>query len=146
MDALSTLFERFLRERRYLKNVTPKTVVWYETAFLALSRAVRLSGPSDLNRSVLQDFVVGLRERGLSPVSCNTYLKALNAFFAWLHAEGHLLEPLVLSPQRTEKPVLTVLSEEQLKRLIAFRPKGLSQSRAHVLACTLMDRDVGGCR
>jgi integrase len=79
-------------------------------------------------------------------VSCNTYLKALNAFFAWLHAEGHLLEPLVLSPQRTEKPVLTVLSEEQLKRLIAFRPKGLSQSRAHVLACTLMDRDVGGCR
>ena len=74
MDALSTLFERFLRERRYLKNVTPKTVVWYETAFLALSRAVRLSGPDDLNRSVLQDFVVGLRERGLSPVSCNTYL------------------------------------------------------------------------
>ena len=58
MDALSTLFERFLRERRYLKNVTPKTVVWYETAFLALSRAVRLSGPDDLNRSVLQDFVV----------------------------------------------------------------------------------------
>lgn len=24
MDTLSTLFERFLRERRYLKNVTPK--------------------------------------------------------------------------------------------------------------------------
>ena len=35
MDALSTLFERLLRERRYLKIVTPKTVVWYETAFLA---------------------------------------------------------------------------------------------------------------
>lgn len=33
MSALSTLFEQFLRERRYLKNVTPKTAVWYESAF-----------------------------------------------------------------------------------------------------------------
>jgi hypothetical protein len=40
MTALSALFERFLRERRYLKNVTPKTVVWYETAFQAFTRAV----------------------------------------------------------------------------------------------------------
>ncbi len=30
MSPLSTLFEQFLRERRYLKNVTPKTVIWYE--------------------------------------------------------------------------------------------------------------------
>jgi hypothetical protein len=40
MTALSTLFERFLRERRDLKNVTPKTVVWYQTAFLAFTRTV----------------------------------------------------------------------------------------------------------
>ena len=33
MPALNTLFERFLRERQYLKNVTPKTLVWYETAW-----------------------------------------------------------------------------------------------------------------
>jgi hypothetical protein len=76
MTALSTLFERFLRERRYLTNVTPKTVVWYQTAFLAFTRTVVVSGPDDLNKPLLHDFVVGLRERGLSPVSCNTYLKA----------------------------------------------------------------------
>lgn len=44
MDPLSTLFDHFLRERRYLENVTPKTVVWYETAFRALTRAVPLWG------------------------------------------------------------------------------------------------------
>jgi hypothetical protein len=54
MDTLSTLFDRFLRERRYLKNVTPKTVVWYETAFLALTRAVTLSGPNDLTKPLLR--------------------------------------------------------------------------------------------
>ena len=38
MSALSTLFEQFIRERRYLKNVTPKTVIWHENAFDALRR------------------------------------------------------------------------------------------------------------
>lgn len=75
MDALPTLFERFLRERRYLKNVTAKAVVWYETAFLAFTRSVRVAGLDDLSKPILQEFVVALRERGLSPVSCNTYLK-----------------------------------------------------------------------
>ena len=32
MDALSTLSAQFLRERRYLQNVTPKTLTWYQTA------------------------------------------------------------------------------------------------------------------
>jgi integrase/recombinase XerD len=122
MSALSTLFERFLRERRYLKNVTPKTIAWYQSAFLAFTRTVTVSGPEDLTKSLLHDFIVGLRERGLSPVSCNTYLKALNSFFAWLHAEGHLHAPLAIPPQRTEKRVIQILSNEQLQRLLAFKP------------------------
>ena len=100
MTALSALFERFLRERRYLKNVTAKTVVWYETAFQAFTRTVPVAELGDLSKPVLQEFVVVLRERGLAPVSCNTYLKALNSFFAWLHTEGHLSKPLALAPQR----------------------------------------------
>ena len=40
MPALSTLFEQFLRHRRYLQNVTPKTLTWYQTAFDAFSRTV----------------------------------------------------------------------------------------------------------
>ena len=123
MDALSTLFARFPRERSFLKNVTPKTVIWYETAFQALTRTVVVSGPDDLSKSVLQDFIVGLRERGLSPVSCNTYGKAINAFLAWLHTEEHLAEALSLPPRRTEKRVVRTLSDEHLKRLLGFSPK-----------------------
>jgi hypothetical protein len=50
MSALSTLFERFLRERRYLKNVTPKTIAWYQSAFLAFTRTVTVSGPAGIAR------------------------------------------------------------------------------------------------
>jgi integrase/recombinase XerD len=142
MDALSTLFERFLRERRYLKNVTPKTVVWYETAFQAFTRSVTVTGPSDLSKPLLQDFVVALRERGLSPVSCNTYLKAINAFLAWLRAEGHVRETLALSLQRTEKRVIQTLSDDHLRRLLAFKPKTTAQWRSYALACTLTDTGI----
>ena len=97
MSALSTLFEQFIRERRYLKNVTPKTVIWYQSAFDALTRSVAVTAPNDLTKPIFQDFVVRLRQRGRSPVSCNTYVKAINAFLAWLHAEGHLSTALFKS-------------------------------------------------
>ena len=68
MSALSALFEQFLRERRFLKNVTPKTVTAYQTPFDSLTRTVSISEPVHLTKAVLQDYVVRLRERGLSPL------------------------------------------------------------------------------
>jgi hypothetical protein len=46
MDPLSTtsLCEQFLAERRYLKNVTPSTIEWYETAFNAFCRWLHEGG------------------------------------------------------------------------------------------------------
>src|SRR5687767_1180080 len=112
MSGLSTLFEQFLRQRRFLKNVTPKTVTWYQTAFDSLTRTVSVTEPADLTKAVLQDFVVRLRERGLAPVSCNTYVKGVNSFLAWLHAEGHLQDRLVLRLQRTEKRIVQTLTDD----------------------------------
>jgi hypothetical protein len=85
MEPLSTqpscpLFEQFLAERQYLKNVTPKTLAWYVTSFQSYQKAQPATAlPS---KASLHAWVIALRERGLRPVSCNTYIKALNAF--WL--------------------------------------------------------------
>lgn len=35
--SIQELQQSFVRERRYLKNVTPKTVTWYETSFRTFS-------------------------------------------------------------------------------------------------------------
>jgi hypothetical protein len=72
MDLLSTsrLFEQFLAQRRYLKNVTPSTIEWYETAFKALQREHGIDPV--LSKSSLQSFVTALRQRGVKPISCNT--------------------------------------------------------------------------
>ena len=85
MDRLNQLFEQFLRERTYVNNVTASTREWYETAWKAF-RAAHTSAPERpasaplIAKADLQQFVVHLRERGLKPVTCNTWIRALNAF------------------------------------------------------------------
>jgi hypothetical protein len=73
MDLLSTsfLFQQFLDQRRYLKNVTPSTIEWYETAFKALQRTHATPDPA-FSQTSLQHFVVSVRQRGVKPVSSNT--------------------------------------------------------------------------
>ena len=140
MDPLSTslLFEQFLAQRRYLKNVTPSTIEWYQTAFKALQKILGADLPP-LTKSALQAFVVAVRQRGVQPVSCNTYIKALNAFCLWLHEEGHLVERLQLPLLKVEQRIIQTLSDQSMQTLLRQRPKGFDQWRLHALVCLLLD-------
>ena len=53
----------------------------------AHERAATRSAPL-ITKADLQLFVVHLRERGVKPVSCDTWVRALNAFCRWLHEQG----------------------------------------------------------
>jgi integrase/recombinase XerD len=57
-------FEQFIKERIYLKNVSPRTVEWYREAFRRLAN-FPLTGDG------LKEFVISMRQGGLKPVSCN---------------------------------------------------------------------------
>lgn len=144
MPLLDELFQQFLRERRYLKNVTTKTIVWYETAWQAFQRS-RTNGSSQepngplINRSDLQQFVVHLRERGVKPVTCNTWLKAIQAFCRWLHEEGKIPSLIKIPPQRLEKRLIPTHGEAALRALLTFRAKDFSQQRVHALIATILD-------
>jgi integrase/recombinase XerD len=137
-DLLSTndLFRQFLDERRYLKNVTSDTIEWYETAFKAFRRAV----PSDeLTRGTMQRLIVTLRKRNVKPVSVNTYIKAMNAFCRWLHAEGHHRELLKSSILKMEKRVLSTLADAHMKLLVSQKLKSFDEWRLHALVCSVLD-------
>jgi site-specific recombinase XerC len=91
MNSLDQHFSRFLQERKGLKNITPKSVIWYETFWKAFKRFLpEVTDTSHVTKQTLQTFVVRARNASLCPVSVNTHLKALNAFCVWLHAEGRL--------------------------------------------------------
>ena len=92
-----------------------------------------------LTKSSLQQFVVSVRQRGVKPVSCNTYIKALNAFCLWPHEEGHLLERLQLPMLKVEQRIVKTLSDPSMQALLGQKPKRFDQWRLHALVCLLLD-------
>lgn len=141
MESLNTLFAHFLQERRYIRNISPKTAIWYETAW----KAFRAGDPADapLTRLRLQTFVVRLRDRGVGPTSCNTYVKALNAFAKWLHEEGHSPERPHLGSLKTPRRIIKTLDTSALRAILGFKPRGIRQWRIFAVVATILDT---GCR
>jgi integrase/recombinase XerD len=139
---LAKLCDQFLQERRYLKNVTRSTLVWYQVAFKNYLASVEVDAPPLPTKASLLNFVVQQRDRGVRPVTCNTYIGAMNAFCRWLHEERHLAESLKLKKLRVERRVLTLLNDTQLRHLLSFRPKTFRLHRTHLAVCLVLDTGI----
>ena len=78
-----SIFEQFLKERTFLKNSSQEALLFYRSSFRAyqkiLGSATSLPIKQDLNA-----FVAGMQEKGIKPVTCNTYIRAMNSFLTWL--------------------------------------------------------------
>jgi site-specific recombinase XerD len=138
-NPLATLTERFLKERTYLRNVTPATLLWYQVAFKNYQASFAGQAAPVPTKTALQDFVVAQRQRGIRPVTVNTYIGAMNAFCAWLHQEGHVAERLKLKKLRVERRILAVLDDAQMRVLIGYRPTSFGQRRVHLAAVLTLD-------
>ncbi len=136
---LAGLIDQFLRERTFLHNVSERTLVWYRVAFKNYQALIPADAAALPAKATLQQFVVALRERGIKPVTCNTYLGAMNAFCAWLHQEGHARERVKLQKLRVERRLLTLLDDAQMRALIGYKPKTFRQSRVHLAALLILD-------
>lgn len=144
MQRLQALFDRFLRERVYINNITPATREWYECAWKAFSPTLtdRPEAPI-ITKADLQQFVITLRERGVKPVSCNTWLRAMNAFCRWLHEQGETPALVKLAPQRLEKRIIRTHDDGAIRALVTYKPTTFAHRRVHALALTILDN---GCR
>lgn len=124
---LDSLFDQFLKERTYLKNVTPCTLVWYRTAFKNYRAALARRESMWPTKAALQQFAISMRERGVRPVTCNTNIGAMNAFCLWLHQEGHATEHVKLAKMRVEHRVLQLLDDTQMRALVHYKPQTFRQ-------------------
>ena len=72
--------QEFIRERQYLKAVSPRTVIWYGCSFKAFEGALD-------SKEAIRERIVQLRQRNVSPITINSYLRCINAFLRWMHVE-----------------------------------------------------------
>jgi integrase/recombinase XerD len=134
-------FEQFIREKRYLSNVTDATVAWYKCSLKWLPS----ESPTQEN---LKDTVIRMRERGLKVTGCNCAARAINSFLHWDHAGtetkcgpgcNHLRIPKIKEPQL----VLPTFTAQQIRQFIAWKPKVFVHRRLQLLTLILLDT---GCR
>lgn len=123
-----TVIDQFTMELRYLRNVSPKTLELYRYAFQAFA------GAMDSRQSIVQR----ISELKVKPVTINTYIRCLNAYFMWLHKE-HGKERIKIPWLKEEEKLLDCLTLNQVNQLIKFRPSMPRLALVHTLCLLLMD-------
>jgi integrase/recombinase XerD len=135
------LFEKFIRDKRYLKNLSSKTIDSYREIF---GRWVRFVGKEMPNVELLEKFVVGMREAGFTITTCNISIRSFNSFLSWLHDNGHAEEHFKIKQVPGGKRVMRTFRDEDLRRLLDWRPdpKSRNEVRPHGLIYLLVDTGV----
>lgn len=135
-------FDDFVRDRKYLLNVSPHTVSWYTSAFKWL--------PSESpTQAELKDMVLRMRGAGLKETGSNAVIRAVNAYMHWSTGTERKCGAGCNHPrlQQLKEPqnVLPTFTDIQVRRIVTWKPKAKSfqKRRLHLLALLLFDI---GCR
>ena len=119
-------FEQFLKERRYLKNVSSRTLDWYRESFKWFSNPAP-------TQDDLTAVVIKMREAGLCPSSCNNRIRAVNAYLKW--SQSGLKVAKLKEPIR----VLPTFSQDDIFKLAKWKSAGYLDTRLQVLILLLAD-------
>jgi integrase/recombinase XerD len=136
---LEELFEKFVNERIYLKNVTDATVKFYRASWAITNKHIATKDPAELDKDILNDLIVAWRKAGQSPKSVNTYISFLNAFLSWLHEEGHIPKHLKMKKLKLEQKVFRVFNEGHIRILQKYQPTTYYDFRLWATLCLILD-------
>ncbi len=118
--------KQFIKERQYVNNVSPATVIWYKQSLCWLDTETPTTED-------IKALVIRLRERGLEPISIRSRLQAVKAYCRWAEL------PVVIPKMKIEERVLPTFDAAHVKRLMQWRPRTIPQHRLQALVATLCD-------
>lgn len=124
VDNFEPLTAQFLQERKYLQNVSAKTLISYTCAFNAF-------GAVDTRQTIMER-ICELRQR-MSAISVNSYLRHMRAFWKWAGVE------VKIPKLKEEQKVIQTFTEQQAKLVLHHKPSGLNQGRAQAVASVILD-------
>jgi integrase/recombinase XerD len=128
--ALLPRFEQFIKERKFLANLSPATVSWHTHNL----RWLQSESPTE---DELKQAVLRMREKGLRATGCNSAIRSINAYLKW--AASPLKIPQMKEPQH----VLPTYTPQQIHLLLGWKPKKLTGHRLSTFIAFLADT---GCR
>ncbi len=138
MLSLGELFELFVRERRYAKAVSKRTLDWYANGYSAFAPLMAKS-PGEITKADVIDQMEAMRARGVQPVSVRTYSKLISTFFRWLVEEGHADQmprvPAVIVP----KKIQPAYSIDYVRKIANHRSQNPVVERVRAICLVIFD-------
>ena len=141
--SILALSATFVSERRYLQNVSPKTLEWYKCSFKAFDPFISTASNQNELRLAVKKAVMEMSEAGkLSHTSINDYARCINAFLKRLTGEGHILERITIPKIKIPEKVPALLSTQQVTALIQYKLRNRIERRVHTMALVVLDTGV----
>lgn len=135
-----SLFEHFIEESKYLKNLSPQTIRSYTQAWAIYRTWLgAASNEQELKRAAKDSVMALVREGRLDTTSINIYGRAMNSFLGWLHREGHTAERIKLTRVKELQAVIPTFADEQVNKIVRYKPTLKAQQRVHMIACVILD-------
>ena len=138
---LSTLFKLFVQERKYLKNVTPQTIEWYESSWKLLgSRFAACRSAAEIAAAIPRVIIAFRTERpAVSEITVNSYARCVNAFFGWLALEEHIPKRLKIPTLKERQQAKKILALPDVEKIKNHKPTGRNHCRVHIMALIALD-------
>lgn len=132
---MDSLFEQFIKERRYFRNLSERTLRFYTETYRYFKQ---VGAFDDLSKQSLQNAVIIFRERGAGIGGINAYIRGVNTFLKWLHEE-HKYENLSLKQLRGGQTILRSLTDDELKTIVRHKPKTFTEKRLQSVLLLMID-------
>jgi site-specific recombinase XerD len=132
---MKALYAQFLKEKEYLTGVSPRTIKYYQWLFNSWDHHIG-AFPDKLN---IKEWVIKLSESGVSVFTINSYIRGFNSFLTWLHENERISDHLKIKTLKEGQKSLRVFSDDQLKRLLSFKPKTFAERRVYAMFCLALD-------
>ena len=139
---------------------SPATIFWYSRVLTYFSKYLDKSNlPSTLgtlDSHTVREFILYLQTKrkwdghpyvpspggNLAAISVQTYVRALKAFFSWLHREGYTEHNILadLRPPKAPQKLVKVLADEEIRRILASLDRDTATGcRNTAMIITLLD-------
>jgi integrase/recombinase XerD len=123
-------FGRFVEEKRYLENVSPRTARGYWDALAAFHR---YHTGNEITADSLKRMAVRMSQSGMTPGAIHAYARSLNTFLRW--SGCGVTVPL---PRLVNK-VLTTYTPQHITTLLNTHPQTQTDIRLRALLAFLVD-------
>jgi integrase/recombinase XerD len=140
---MQKLFDQFVRERQFLTNVTEKTLVYYQTAWRKWQpHLVQVHSEAEL-RPATRAAITELSASGkICARSINTYICVLQTLLNWMFEQELLQKRIKIPKLRCEKKLVSVLAEDDVRKILLFKPRKFYQWRAQASFALMLDTGI----